>query len=190
MTLLFFKETVRSPVPVSRLFISETGKATLALQNVVGSQEPLAAVVTESADNTKPLPLRSLLTRHVIIAVGNYASLSLVSVAFSATQPLFLSTPIGFGGLGLPPSTIGKILSIRGILHGVFQVFFFARIHDYWGSKKVFQAGIASSSLAFGAFPLMNHMAKTEGLSLAVWIIVVLQTVISIGLSVSFGKQT
>jgi hypothetical protein len=176
---------------VSRLFKFGSGKANSVLQDVVGSQElSPAATVPEPADNKTPLPLRSLLTRPVMIAIGNYASLSLVGVAFTATQPLFFSTPIVFGGLGLAPSTIGKILSAHGVLHGVFQVVFFARIHDYWGSKKVFQAGLASTFFAFGAFPLMNHLAKAEGLSLTVWFIVVFQTVISIGLNVSFGKQT
>jgi hypothetical protein len=111
-----------------------------------------------------------------------------VEIAFRAILPLFLSTPIGSGGLGLPPSTIGKILSGYGIIHGVSQVFFFHRIVDYWGTKKVFRAGLASAIPAFGAFPLINHLAKTRGLGPVVWITVLFQTAISNGLNLSFGQ--
>lgn len=151
----------------------------------MGSEVSPAPKVIHSAPS---VPLRSLLTSRVIIAAGNYAFLSLVDIAFRAIQPLFYSTPIELGGLGMPPSTIGQILSTYGILNGVFQVLFFARIHDYWGSKKVFTIGMASAFPAFAAFPLMSYLAKTQGLSIMVWVIVVFQTVVSIGLNMSYGE--
>jgi len=124
----------------------------------------------------------------VIIAAGNYASLSLVDISFRAIQPLFLSTPIHLGGLGLPPSTIGNLLSIFGILNGVFQVFFFAPIVDRWGSKKVFFWGIASGIPVFVSFPVINYLARQYGYSTTVWIAVGFQIVISIALSLSYGQ--
>ena len=88
----------------------------------------------------------------------------------------------------MPPSTIGNILSIYGVLNGVFQIMFFARIHDYWGSKKVFVIGIVSAFPAFAAFPLLNYLARTQGLGTTVWAVIVFQTVISIGLNLSYGE--
>lgn len=70
----------------------------------------------------QPLSLRLLLTRDVVVAAGNYATLSLVDIAYRAIQPVFLSTPIELGGLGLRPSAIGNILSVFGVLNGVVQV--------------------------------------------------------------------
>ncbi|KAF5379724.1 hypothetical protein D9615_005691 [Tricholomella constricta] len=181
VTFLFLKETVKSPASVSRILKLRKGNDDL------DSKASSAVPIVELSDADKPLPLRALLTPRVIVAAGNYAFLSLVDIAFRAIQPLFLSTPIALGGLGLPPSTIGNILSIYGVCNGIIQVFLFARIHDYFGSKKTFVAGIASAFPAFMAFPIISYMAKAQGLSTAVWIAVALQTIISIGLSLSYG---
>jgi len=75
----------------------------------------------------------------VLIAVGNYASASLLDMAFRAIQPLFFSTPIALGGLGLSPATIGTILAIYSAVNGPFHFFFFAKMHERWGPKKVQQ---------------------------------------------------
>ncbi|TFK35557.1 member of major facilitator superfamily multidrug-resistance, DHA1 sub-family [Crucibulum laeve] len=194
VTFLFLKETVRNPISPLQLLKIKKGKANGTLQNVVGSQDPSASslptVKSKNADldeQEKPMPLRSLLTPRVVIAAANYAFLSLVDISFRAIQPLFFSTPIHLGGLGLPPSTIGNILSVFGVLNGVFQVFFFAQIHDRWGSKKVFIAGIASAFPVFLSFPVINYLAKMEGLTTRVWAVVAFQIVISIMLSLSYG---
>ena len=168
-----------------RLFPSRRGYS--VLPDVVDAQEPLTVAI-RPADNRIPSNLRSLLTRRVVIAIGNHAVLSLVETAFIVTQPLFFSTPIAYGGLGLPPSTIGKLLFIRAIVSGSFQLLIFARIHEYWGSKRAYQVGMASLLFAFGAFPLINHMARTEGLGFSVWIFVAFQAIISSGIEVCYGK--
>ncbi|CAA7266816.1 unnamed protein product [Cyclocybe aegerita] len=186
VTFLFLKETVRSPTPMREFLGIRQAKTTPTLADAED-----AAKTPQSRDDVpeaeKPLPLRSLLTPQVVIAAANYAALSLVDIAFRAIQPLFLSTPIHLGGLGLPPQTIGKLLSIFGVLNGVFQVFFFAQIHDRWGSKRVFFWGLASASPAFATFPLINHLAVLQGYSTVVWIVVGFQIVISIALSLSYG---
>ena len=135
----------------------------------------------------KPLPLRSLLIPRVLIAAGNYASLSLVDIAMKAIQPVFLSTPILLGGLGLPPSSIGTLLSVQGLLNGIFSIFFFAKIHDRWGAKMVFIGGVASAIPAIVMFPLANTLARTQGYSIAVWIAVGIQIIAAILHNLSFG---
>ncbi|KAF5327853.1 hypothetical protein D9619_004779 [Psilocybe cf. subviscida] len=209
---LFLKETVRAPIGVSELFGFNNGN--VAQVEEVGdvptaplggtAQSPLRGPMPTShqgrvIDNNtnlddfasvveeKPLPLRSLLTRRVIIAAGNYATLSLVDTSFRAIQPVFLSTPIHLGGLGLPPSTIGNLLSIFGVLNGVFQVFFFAQIHDRWGSKRVFIAGIAAALPAFASFPVINYLARAQGYSMMVWTAVGFQILTSVALGLSHG---
>ncbi len=127
------------------------------------------------------------MTFRVIIAGSNYAFLSLVDISFRAIQPLFFSTPVELGGLGLSPSTIGNILSAYGIFNGCFQIFFFARIHDYWGSKKVFIAGITSGIPLFLSFPVINYIAREQGYSATLWAAVGAQTLLSIMPSMSYG---
>ncbi|KAF8896546.1 major facilitator superfamily multidrug-resistance, DHA1 sub-family [Infundibulicybe gibba] len=183
----YFLPTVASPIPLSRFLRLRKDKADLAMPDATGPQEAIASPTTDAAVAEKPLPLRSLLTPRVIIAAGNYASLSLVDIAYRAIQPLFLSTPVELGGLGLPPSTIGNLMAIFGILNGVFQVFFFAKIHDRWGSKRVFTAGMVSAIPLFILFPIISQLAKSQGLGAAVWALVVTQIIISIGTSLSYG---
>jgi len=175
VTFVFLKETVKHPVPVPRLL--------KGLRKRKVEEDEL----TDVPDEEKPLPLRSLLTPRVVIAAANYACLSLVDIAFRAIQPVFFSTPIEDGGLGLSPAEIGNILSFFGILNGVFQIFFFAKINDRVGSKNIFIVGIASGLVLFPLFPFINRLARLEGYSTALWMAVGVQVVISILTSLSYG---
>lgn len=174
VTFVFLKETVQHPVPISQVL------------------KGLKAKVKEDAfrdapDIEKPLPLRSLLTRRVTIAAANYACLSLVDIAYRAIQPVFFSTPIELGGLGLPPAIIGNILSFFGLMNGIFQIFFFAKVQRRFGSKNVFIAGIASCLFLFALFPFINHLARIGGYSRTLWMVVAIQVLISIMTSLSYG---
>jgi ABC-type anion transport system duplicated permease subunit len=136
----------------------------------------------------RPLSLRSLLIPRILIAAGNYASLSLVDIAMKAIQPVFLSTPILLGGLGLPPSKIGTLLSVQGFLNGIFSIFFFAKIHDRWGAKMTFIAGVASAIPATVMFPIANAFARSQGYSIAVWIAIGIHIISAILHNLSFGQ--
>ncbi len=181
ITFCFLEETVPSPMPISQFLGSRTHKDNPVHHHANGSQE-----APNGAE--KPLGLRSLLTYEVVVAAANYASLSLVDIAFRAIHPVFLSTPIAMGGLGLSPPSIGKLLSSVGILNGIFQVCFFAKIHDHWGSKRVFIGGLVCSLPAFALFPVINLLARHQGYSFAVWAAVGAQIVIFVVLNISFGK--
>ena len=133
----------------------------------------------------KPLPLRDLLTREVLISSMNYALLALVDMSFRTLQPLFLSTPIAVGGLGLDPPTIGTVMSAYGILTGFFTMVFFSRLTDYFGAKWVYVAGISASVPCFSLFPVINHLARNSiersgGLGMDVWVAVGLQVWLSV----------
>ncbi|KAF9048820.1 member of major facilitator superfamily multidrug-resistance, DHA1 sub-family [Panaeolus papilionaceus] len=190
VTFFFLKETVKNPISVKEFLLPKKSKddeEPSTPSTVCSDDDDVPNPAKKMQKAEKPLPLRELLTWRVIIAAANYASLSLVDIAFRAVQPLFLSTPIHLGGLGLTPPTIGKILSVYGVLNGVFQVFFFARLHDYYGSKKVFMFGVGSAIPLFTLFPIINHLAVVGGYSRMVWAAVGAQTVLSICLSLSYG---
>jgi hypothetical protein len=189
VAFLYLEETRPSKFSIGRLFNITTGRKKPSPQNDIGSTYASAATASsqnENHDSPQPLPLRSLLIPRVLIATGNCASLALVDMAFRAIQPLFLSTPIHLGGLGLSPPLIGTLLCVQGILNGIFQVFFFARILDRWGSKKAFIAGIASAIPAFVMFPVANAFARTQGYGVVVWIAMGLQVIASISTILSF----
>ncbi|KAM6504117.1 member of major facilitator superfamily multidrug-resistance, DHA1 sub-family [Amanita muscaria] len=177
VTFFFLKETVKHTVPVSHLIKRRNTK-------IVDADAQSSKDIPE---HEKPLPLRSLLIWRVIIAGANYASLSFIDIAFRAIQPVFFSTPIELGGLGLSPAAIGNVLSIFGLWNGVFQLFFFTRIIDRLGAKATFIVGIAASFPVFASFPIMNYLARQEGYSLSLWIAVGFQLVCGVLIGLSYG---
>ncbi|KIM84184.1 hypothetical protein PILCRDRAFT_401840 [Piloderma croceum F 1598] len=184
VTFFFLKETVPSAYSLSRFIKFRKNEDDLSYKS------PYTSVSTADShlkDSEQPYSITALLIPRVLTAAVNYASLSLVDISFRAVQPLFFSTPIELGGLGLPPPTIGTILSCYGILNGTLSIFFFAKIHDRWGTKKVFMAGVASAIPVFATFPVLNNMARAQGLSTMVWIGVAVQVVLSVFLSLSYG---
>ncbi|KAF9495654.1 MFS general substrate transporter [Pleurotus eryngii] len=140
--------------------------------------------------STGPLPLRALLTKPVLTATASYAALALVDIAYRAIQPLFLSTPLELGGLGWPPARIGRLLATWGVLNGLFTACFFSRIHNRWGTKTIFIWGIASAIPVFALFPLINCAARRAGAGGGVLVnaLTLLQVVVSMGLSLSYGS--
>ena len=138
----------------------------------------------------KSYTITELLIPRVIIAGINYASLSFVDISYRAVQPIFFSTPIELGGLGLAPPAIGRILSCFGICNGLVSVFFFAKIHDTFGTKNVFLTGLISAIPIFGIFPILNAVARVQGLSTLVWVGIFLQIVCAIFLNLSYGELT
>ncbi|KAJ7650817.1 member of major facilitator superfamily multidrug-resistance, DHA1 sub-family [Roridomyces roridus] len=189
VTLLFLKETAIGPSILTIPTILEHKDSAAAKREVLleTGAPPLKPILESTAPEEQPVPLRGLLTRRVIVAASAYAFLSLVDIALRAIQPVFFATPIELGGLGLSTARIGNLLSLYGVLNGFFQVFCFARVHDYLGSKRMFTLGIASALPTFATFPILNHIARTQGLSSLVWGVAVLQMILSIGLSFSYG---
>ena len=128
------------------------------------------------------------MTPRVLISAGNYALLSLVDIAYRALQPLFYSTPLRLGGLGLPPHTIGLCLAFLGLGNGLFQVLFFADIHKRVGTKRLYQWGIYSSLPIFLLFPIMSLIARNWGVGSAVYTAIGVQLALTIILNTCYGE--
>ncbi|KAI0671564.1 MFS general substrate transporter [Trametes maxima] len=178
VTLFFLKETVRHPLSVRQL---------LRLAPKTAAADAARPKGAAPDDSEGPLPLRQLLVPRVIVAAANYAFLAIVDITLRAIQPVFYSTPVALGGLGLAPQTIGLILSLYGVTNGVMQIFLFGPVHDRFGTKRVFMAGLASVLPVFALFPVINEFARLEGLSPAVWALVLGQALLSIIINFSYG---
>ncbi|KAG1733578.1 major facilitator superfamily domain-containing protein [Suillus paluster] len=192
VTFLFLQETVPARVTLGRLLKGKYCEDSTPVKVPVtptGSTDSLCTEDTAQCANadSKPLPLRSLLIPKVIIAAGNYAALSLLDIAFRAVQPLFFATPLELGGLGLDPPRIGNILAIYGVINGLFQIFFFADLHDRFGSKTIYSAAMAAAVPMIITLPILNAVARVQGLSLTVWVIVGLQLVLSMILNLAYS---
>ncbi|KAJ7824063.1 hypothetical protein B0H14DRAFT_3469586 [Mycena olivaceomarginata] len=185
VTLLFVKEIPRGPsvLSIPPIFLRKDSISTPIDQETAGRVEVGSASTGQvETEHEATVPLRGLLARRVIVAVSDYAFLALVDVAIRAMQPVFFLTPIELEGLGLPTARIENLLTVFGLLNGIFQVFYFARVHDYLRSKTMFIIGLANALPTFGAMPLMNYLARTQG-SVLVWVIVFVHAVLSIRLS-------
>ena len=130
----------------------------------------------------------------MIVASANYAFLGLVDISFRTLQPVFFSTPIALGGLGLDPPAIGTIMSSFGILNGFFTVCFFSRMADYFGVKWVYLIGITAAVPCFTLFPIINLLARNSiersgELGLEVWVAVGLQVVMVVLVCMSYGTS-
>ncbi|KAF8557103.1 MFS multidrug-resistance DHA1 sub-family [Imleria badia] len=190
VTFLFLKETLPHRVPLRQLIVAKFSKKS-AVKSIPPT--PVPSPETLQNENTKkqdeaPLPLRALLIPRVLIAAGNYAAFSLVEIAFRAVQPLFFATPLELGGLGLDPPRIGNILSVYGVVNGLFQVFFFADLHDRFGSKAMYSVAIASGVPVTLTLPLINALARTQGLSWIVWSLVTVQLALAIVLNMGYSS--
>jgi len=179
VTFYFLKETVPTRVTLGRLLKGKSREDSSTVKVFATPSESTDTVQRANADDVKPLPLRSLLIPRVIIAAGNYAALSLFDIAFRAVQPLFYATPLELGGLGLDPPRIGNILAIYGVMNGLFQIFFFADLHDRFGSKIIYSASMAAIIPMIITLPILHAVARVQGLSLIVWSIVGLQLALS-----------
>ncbi|KAF4604463.1 hypothetical protein EYR40_003237 [Pleurotus pulmonarius] len=199
VTYFFLKETlaVKTPLALPKWLRRRKARASPAQDAQIPDSASTSSASSSSTPPTKqpakpssgPLPLRALLTKPVLTATASYSALALVDIAYRAIQPLFLSTPIALGGLGWPPSTIGRLLATWGILNGLFTACFFARIHNRWGTKTIFIWGMSSAIPVFALFPVINCAARRagEGDGAVVLALTLLQVVISMGLSLSYG---
>lgn len=156
-TGLFLEETLDLR-PSEKLQLARDNADTS--QGEAGGGPDLAMTPIES---DKPLPLRSVLTRPIVISIANYAMLALLCAIVESYTPLVWSTPIKYGGLSLSPASIGLWLSMYGGMNGIFQLFFFPRFVGRFGSRLVFVFSIISCALNYILFPFENLAAVAGG---------------------------
>lgn len=136
-----------------------------------------------------PLPLREVLTPHVITAVVNYSLLALLDIALRALQPLFYTIHIPYGGLGFSPAVVGLCLGAFGLLSGLYQAFIFTSIYDRFGPKRVFVTSMMTFVPMFGLFPLMNLSARHGGVNAITWVELALQGILYVIMDMGFSEH-
>ncbi|KAG2129262.1 MFS transporter [Suillus cothurnatus] len=98
------------------------------------------------------------------------------------------STPTYLGGLQFAPSSIGSWLAFFGIVDGVFQVFFFAKIVDRLGPKRVFCMSVSCYAPVMVMFPIMSWLVNArEGVDHAVTFTLLCQLLLMIIWDMAFG---
>ncbi|KAG2341371.1 MFS multidrug-resistance DHA1 sub-family [Suillus weaverae] len=182
---LFFKETVLNKQTFCQLF-KEFRRSDMR-QRSTDSVDNEHSSTQGKDDASNPLPIRSILVPSVIVAVASYATLALIDISIRSTQLLFLATPVDMGGLGLDPPRIGNILSAFGIATGMFQIFFFPPLHARLGKKIIYLSSVASGIPIIIAFPVINALARTRGLTMTVWLLVAGQLALGVNMNLAFA---
>jgi hypothetical protein len=140
-------------------------------------------------DEEKPMTLRALLTRPVVISVANYGLIGLLEMIAGVLIPLVWSTPVEFGGLSMSPASIGLWMAGYGFLNGVFQFVAFPHIVERFGPRRVFLVSIATFAPMYLMLLFENLTLRyvCGGASLTVLIIVIQLSSIAIS-DMGFSK--
>ncbi|KAF8503892.1 MFS general substrate transporter [Hysterangium stoloniferum] len=155
---------------VALCFFREASKSRTAASSLY----PPVSIPSLQAHNPS---LRSLLTRPLVIILANCALYACLDVAVNSILPIYLSSPGELGGLGFNPSQIGIVMAIISVYNSLFQIFFFARIHARWGSRRMLQTGMLAFVALFLSFPLSVWTIGGDGggIGAGTWVIMVLQ---------------
>ncbi|KAH9030867.1 MFS general substrate transporter [Lactarius deliciosus] len=183
LAAIFLKETINSSriMKLNTVINSDIPR--------VGEREILDGPVK---DQERPLPLRALLTKPVVVSIANYCMISLLDIITIALIPLVWSTSVGFGGLGMSPASIGLWTSGYGIMNGVFQFVAFPRFVGRFGPWHIFIACIILFFPVYIMFPLESLALRhsTRDLNPAVGLFMILQlsaeTLANMGFGVIF----
>ncbi|KAH8977521.1 MFS general substrate transporter [Lactarius hatsudake] len=120
-------------------------------------------------------PIRSVLTKPVVVSVANYAIFALLGAVVATYVPLVWSTPVEYGGLDLSSVSIGLWLSVYAGICGFFQFTFFSRFVSRFGLRAVLVLSIVSCAVIYTIFPFENLAAVGGGRNIVVWLLIVLQ---------------
>ncbi|KAG2138610.1 major facilitator superfamily domain-containing protein [Suillus bovinus] len=177
------KESVSTRTPIWELI-----KGRLSRQSYSKPRRPSSDVIVDPGEvnpgeaQSKPLPLRDLLTSRVLSITASYATTGLLQMALSSILPIFYATSIELGGLSLDPPRIGALLAASGVTHGMFQLLFYARLHDRFGAGALHFTGVSSSIPIIILFPVSNALARAYGIGMVVWLCVAVQLMLKTSL--------
>ncbi|KAF8335061.1 major facilitator superfamily domain-containing protein [Cantharellus anzutake] len=181
ITAMFFQETHPNPHTIKALYRSRRAVSDPESRPLLPHSESFH--VHQS--------FRSVFTPRVLITVVNYCMLALVNIGYSVLQPLFLSTPIELGGLGLGPDAIGKILGAQGIGSALVLLLLSSKLQGKFGVKRTFSLAMVSFLINFACFPVINSVARLAQeqpeVRWMVWAVVALQITCFTVVTIAYG---
>ncbi|CAE7170305.1 unnamed protein product [Rhizoctonia solani] len=166
------------------LFLKETHTVYAAPSTNCTTEYGGAPAVTPRPKRS--VSIRSVLTERARIAITNYGCLAFSDITYNSLLPVVLAVPVKDGGVGLSPRAIGLILGLQGIIAGLVQAFFFAPLHRWLGSKRLYITGYICYFFLVLSLPTMHTLAVLE-MRRTIWVILGLHMMISCTAFMSFG---
>ena len=123
-----------------------------------------------------------------MIPIVNYGTLGLVQIGVFVLLPLFYSSPIEIGGLGLPPPIIGTFLAVYGIVDGSVQALFAAKIIERIGAKTMFCSIVLSFYPLILLFPIMSAVVTAQAkVGPMIWVLLVIQLIFLVFMDLAYS---
>ncbi|KAG1746518.1 MFS transporter [Suillus paluster] len=169
-------------------------KETLASKHDIPSDTVDHPAPEEPRSNESPsesmanIPLRSLLIPSIMIPLANQTLFAFLDICIFALMPLFYSTPNYLGGLGFAPPAIGLWMGLFGVMDGLFQTLFFAKIVDRLGPKRTFYIGVSCFIPIMISFPVMSLIIFSRGVDYIVTIALLCQLSLIVMWDMSLGS--
>ena len=121
--------------------------------------ESSSADLTTTSPENKP----ALLNRGLIMVYLNFAILAFLDMGHFVLLPLFYSTSIPLGGLGLDPYKIGLTLGCFGCINAVVQARFLGPLIREFGARKVYIMSFPGLLFCVTLYPIIRHFAQRFG---------------------------
>jgi len=121
--------------------------------------EPSPSQFTTTSSDNKP----ALLNRGLVVIYLNSVSLAFLDMAHFVLIPLFYSTPIQSGGLGLNPFNIGIAMGSFGFVNAIVQARFLGLLIRKFGARKMYIMCFPGFLVCFTLYPVMRHLAQRFG---------------------------
>ena len=106
---------------------------------------------------------KPLLDRGLMMIYLNLVSLSFLDMSHFVLLPLFYSTSIPLGGLGLDPLRIGIVLGSFGFVNAFVQAKFLGPLIRKFGARKMYIMCFPGLLAGITLYPIMRHFAQLYG---------------------------
>ena len=104
-----------------------------------------------------------LFNRGLIMIYFNFAALAFLDMGYAALLPLFYSTSIPLGGVGLDPYHIGITLGSFGCINAMVQARFLGPSIRKFGARKVYIHSFPGLFACASLYPIIRYFAQHFG---------------------------
>ena len=119
---------------------------------------------------------RVLLDPGLIMIYINFTCLAFLDMGHFVLLPLFYSTSIPLGGLGLDPYRIGIMLGTFGFCNAIVQARLLGVVIRKFGARKVYITSFPGLTVCVTLYPIMKHLVRRfESVNYLIIICIVVQ---------------
>ena len=160
----FASDGVNTPDATAKTSLINHGERTdYGATDTTEQHQSSSSSISENEFLTPENHASSFLTRGLLSIYLNYAALSFLDMGYFVLLPLFYSTSIALGGLGLDPFTIGITFGTFGCINAVIQAKLLGPLIRKYGARQMYIVSCPSLFVCFSLYPVMRYFAQFSG---------------------------